>query len=301
MELGLWIDGTTPLPDILDAVEHAAADGFARAWLNESTGWDPLTVFAALGERAPGIELGTSVVPLFPRHPFTLAAQALTAQAAVGGRLTLGVGPSHAALVEARFGLPWDRPLRRVHEYLDVLDPVLRGAEAEVRGETVTAVGGVAAPGTKAPPVLLAAHGPKMLALAGERADGVLTIWTGPRLLADYVVPGVTAGAAGRAAPPRITVGVMASVTADPDGVRAGVAGTYGMAGTLPSYRGTLDRQGIGGPEETLVAGDEAVVEAAVRRFAEAGATELMLFPEGSPADRARTVALFAELAGRSG
>ncbi|GAA1852093.1 TIGR03564 family F420-dependent LLM class oxidoreductase [Pseudonocardia ailaonensis] len=291
------VHGGASLPRVLEEIEDAAAAGFAGVWLGELTLWDPLTVFAALGERAPGVELGTAVMAVPPRHPLALAAQVLTTQAATGGRLSLGLGMSHRFVVEEGYGLPFDRPVRRVREFLDVLDPVLDGREAQVRGETVVGVGGVGAPGASRPPVLLAAHGPRMLALAGERADGVITLWTRPGFLAEYVVPAVTA--AGRA--PRILVGVNACVTADPDAARRDVAERLAVASGLPSYRETLDRQGATGIEDTILAGDEAVVAAEVRRFAEAGATDLVLFPSGPEADRARTLEVFGDLARAGG
>ncbi|WP_326560910.1 TIGR03564 family F420-dependent LLM class oxidoreductase [Micromonospora sp. NBC_01796] len=299
MQIGLSSYGTGPLPDLLTEIEEAAASGFSRFWLGEHGGWDPLAVFAALGDRAPGIEVATSVVGMYPRHPLALAAQALTTQAATGGRLTVGVGPSHAPVVRGRYGLDWHPPLRHTREVLDVLVPVLRGEEVQVSGTGVSAVGGVAAPGTTPPSLLLAANGPRMLALAGELTDGALTMWVTPRFLDEVVVPTVTTSAAGRVVP-RIAVGLLASVTSDVDATRAGVARNFSQAATLPTFRALLDRQGFSGPEETLVVGDETVVERTLARFADAGATELIIFPVGLPEDRDRTVALFADLAKRA-
>ncbi|GAA0382837.1 hypothetical protein Acor_57690 [Acrocarpospora corrugata] len=85
MEIGLSSYGAGPIPELLTEIESAAANGFSRFWLGEHGGWDPLTVFSALGDRAPGIEVATSVVGTYPRHPLALAAQALTTQAATGG------------------------------------------------------------------------------------------------------------------------------------------------------------------------------------------------------------------------
>ncbi|MFB9740583.1 TIGR03564 family F420-dependent LLM class oxidoreductase [Pseudonocardia sulfidoxydans] len=293
MKIGLSVRVDGPLPTVLQEIEDAATAGFAGVWIGEINLWDPLTVFAALGGRAPGIELGTAVVAVPPRHPLTLASQVLTTQAATGGRLALGLGMSHRFVVQERYGLPFDRPARRVREFLDVLEPVLDGAEARAVGATVVGFGGVGAPGATRPPVLLAAHGPRMLALAGERADGVITLWSRPDYVAEHVVPAVTA--AGRA--PRIVLGVNACVTSDPDAARRDVAERLAVASTLPSYRETLDRQGAAGIEDTILAGDESVVAEEVRRFAEAGVTDLVLFPSGPTADHDRTTAFFAELA----
>jgi F420-dependent oxidoreductase-like protein len=300
MRIGLWIDGNQPLPDVLAGIEGAAAAGFSRAWLGQQFGWDPLTVLAALGDRAPGIEVGTAIVPTWPKHPLALAAQALTTQAAVGARLTLGVGPSHQPLMEGPFGVRWQRPGRHVADYLDALVPALAGQPVDVHGETVRSVGGLALPAAvPAPPVLLSAHGPRLLALAGERTDGVLTTWIRADGLAEQVVPVVHRAAAGRAAP-QVVVGVVASLSVDRDAARRYVAETMGLAGQLTSYRRAMDRDGLAGPEDTVLVGDEAELEREVRRFADAGATELQLCPVGPPADRARTMEFFASLAAAS-
>jgi F420-dependent oxidoreductase-like protein len=296
MRIGLWIDGDQPLPDVVAGVERAGELGFTRAWLGQTFGWDVLSVLAAVGDRAAGIGLGTAIVPTWPRHPLALAAQALTTQAAVGGRLTLGVGPSHRPLMEGPFGVRWERPGRHVEEYLRVLGPALAADPVAVRGETVSSTGALALPvAVPRPPLLLSAHGPRLLRLAGELADGVLTTWVRADALAEHVVPAVTRAAAGRPAP-EVVVGVVASVTDDPDAARAHVAEAMAAANGLPSYRRTMDRDGLAGPQDTVLAGDEAELERQVRRFADAGATELQLCPVGPPAERHRTIEFFASL-----
>lgn len=295
MQIGMWIDEEKPLPAVVDRVVDAERRGFARAWFGQRFGWDPLTLIAAIGDRAPRIGLGTAVVVTWSRHPLTLAAEALTAQAAVQGRLTLGIGPSHQPIVEGRFGYRWQRPGQHVEEYTDVLSSALRGDAVEVRGETVTAAGGLTIPATPAPPLLISAHGPRLLRLAGERADGVITTWTDARSVAENVVPAVRTAAAGRP-DPQVVVGVIATLTGDPDAARAHVAQTFGIAGDLPSYRRSLDQAGLAGPEDTILAGNEAELEKAVRRFADAGATELQVCPLGPPAERERTIEFFGEL-----
>lgn len=298
MRIGIWIDDDRPLPDVLAAIEDAAERGFARAWLAQRFGWDALTLLAAVGDRAPGIELGTAIVPTYPRHPVVMAGQALAVAAATGGRFSLGIGPSHQVLMEGALGYPWDRPARHTREYLDALLPLLRGEPVDVRGDTVTAAGAVSAPGAPAPPVLLSALGPVMLRLAGQRTDGTITAWTGPRGLDEHVVPLITRAAAGRPAP-QVVAGVAAVVTADVEGAREWVAERFGRANDLPSYRAVLDRQGIARAEDTVVVGDEAVIENELQRYADAGATEFQLCPVGTAADQARTIELFGEIARR--
>ena len=105
-----------------------------RAWAVQIFGYDALTLLATVGTRVPGIELGTGVVPVYSRHPQVMAQQALTVQAATGGRLVLGIGLSHQVVVEGLWGLSYDRPARYLREYLSALVPMLEGEVVSVTG-----------------------------------------------------------------------------------------------------------------------------------------------------------------------
>ena len=125
-----------------------------------------------------------------------MAQQALTVQAATGGRLVLGIGLSHQVVVEGLWGLSYERPARYLREYLSALIPLVSGGVAELHGEVVTAVtyAPLDIPATRPPPVLVAALGPTMLDLAGRVADGTVTWMTGIRTVADHIVPCITGG-----------------------------------------------------------------------------------------------------------
>src|SRR6266851_9125467 len=113
MRIGVAIaepTGTDPFGSLRKTLRRAAADGFASAWLNNIFGMDALTALAVAGSRVPGIELGTAVVPTYPRHPAVLAQQALTVAAATGGRLTLGIGLSHKIVIEDMYGYDFSKP-----------------------------------------------------------------------------------------------------------------------------------------------------------------------------------------------
>ncbi|SEG65445.1 F420-dependent oxidoreductase, MSMEG_4879 family [Thermomonospora echinospora] len=299
MRLGVHIvDAGSGLEEIVGRVRAAADAGFAGAYFGQLTSWDAVGLAALAGREVPGIEVGTAVTQTWPRHPLALAGQALTAQAATGGRFTLGVGPSHPQIVEGLFGLPYERPARHVREYLTALMPLLRGEPVDFHGETLTAAGRVEVPVPRPPSVLLSALGPVMLRIAGELADGTVTVWTGPESIADHVVPAITRAAAQAGRPdPRIVATVVVSVTADPEGVLQQTVEQLGMAADLPAYRATLDRQGLTGVHETVVAGDEGTVERALRAYADAGATELIVSAHGDERDRARTLEFLASLA----
>jgi F420-dependent oxidoreductase-like protein len=282
----------TRLDAIRDEARGAAAGGFASFWLSQITGPDALTALAAVAADAPGIELGTSIVPVYGRHPIALAAQALTAQAATGGRLVLGIGASHQVLVEGMFGERYARSFTRTKETLRALTRLLAGEAVAQDGVEVVAHGRLT---IEAPacPILVAALGEKMLELAGREADGV-TLWmVGPRTVADYVAPRVrdAAARAGRASP-RILAGVPVCVTDSPDRARRGAAEQLRMYGALPAYRATLGREGLAGPEGLLATGTEDDVREQLAAFESAGVTDLRvnaLCPVPEEVERTRT------------
>jgi F420-dependent oxidoreductase-like protein len=295
VEIGIAVGdlrGPTGAAQLEEQAREAADSGFGTVWTSQALGWDALTALAVAG-RVPGVGLGTAVLPVPHRHPLVLAGQALSTQAAVGGRLVLGIGAGIGAMVGGMFGAPHDRPARRVREYLEVLRPLLRGEAVDHHGPTLTAVGAVDVPGAAPPPVLLAALGPAMLRVAGELADGTVTWMTGPRTLHEHVVPRLVRAATGRPAP-RVVVGLPVCVTADEAAVRARIGEQFAMAGQVPEYRAVLDREGGAGPGEVAVVGDEDAVLRHLRRLRDAGATEFLAAPFGSPDEQRRTVRVLA-------
>ncbi|MCM3882870.1 TIGR03564 family F420-dependent LLM class oxidoreductase [Frankia sp. R82] len=297
MKIGIYLANAAGPQDVVERVRAAADARLDSVHLSQLIGWDALTLVAIGAAAVPDIELGTAVVATYPRHPVALAGQAMTAQAVSSRPLTLGVGPSHQVVIEGVFGHSYDRPVRHIREYLTALRPLLRGEPVEVRGQTLTAVGQLDLPAIQTPSLLLAALGPTMLTVAGELADGTVTVWTGPGTVADHIVPTITkaADAAGRPKP-RVVSAVGLCVTSDPDRIRASVAERLGFAGSLPAYRATLEREGLAGVHETVVAGDEATVARAVRRYRDAGATELLVGLLGDAEEQARTLRLAADL-----
>jgi F420-dependent oxidoreductase-like protein len=291
VRIGLFFDPPASLDDFVGHLRDAQQRGFASAWVSQIFSWDALTLLAVAGREVPGLEYGTSVVPTYPRHPIVMAGQALTTQVATGGRLVLGIGLSHQIVVEGMWGHSYEKPARHMREYLDALMPLLRGESAAVEGETLKAMGSVTVPGATAPPVLLAALAPRMLHLAGAVADGTVTWMTGRKTVESHIVPAITAAAesAGKAAP-RVAVGLPVCVTDDPDGARDKAAKLFAIYGHLPSYRAMLDKEGAEGPADVAVVGDEATVAAAVRGFADAGATDFAAAVFGSGEERTRTL-----------
>jgi len=302
MRIGLAVGdvrGPATLDAVVDQVRVAADAGLATAWASQALGWDALTAIAVAGAAVADIAVGTAVVPVPQRHPMVLAGQALTVQAAVAGRLTLGVGAGVAAMVSGMFGLPTDRPALRMREYLTVLGPLLRGDSVDYRGQTLTAAGAVNVPGgVPGPSVLVAAMGPRMVRLAGELADGTATWMTGPKALGEHIVPAITKAAADAGRPaPRVVAGLPVCVTDTVEDVRARIAEQFALAAQVPEYRATLDREGAAGPQDVAIVGTETEVARALARLRDAGVTEFMAAPYGTADEQNRTVDLLAELA----
>jgi len=287
------------LEDLEGEVREVAGRGLSSVWMAQGFGIDALTALALIGREVPAIELGTAVVPIYPRHPLVLAGQALTTQAACGGRLALGIGVSHRVVIERVYGYSFDRPTLHMREYLIVLRDMIRRGEASFQGDTVRArtLSKVSVPGATPVPLLLAALGPRMLELAGAVGDGTITWMTGPATVAEHTVPLIHAAAANAdRPPPRVVVGVPVCVTRNVTNARDQAAERFGFYGGLPSYRAMLDREGLANASDIAVVGDEASVRRQLQRFADAGATDLMAQPFGSAPEQSETLDLLATI-----
>jgi 5,10-methylenetetrahydromethanopterin reductase len=289
--------GPEALSRLRDQLQRAADDGFASAWVSNIFGLDALTALAVAGSQVPGIELGTAVVPTYPRHPAVLAQQALTAATALGGRLTLGIGLSHQIVIEDMYGYSFDRPARHMREYLSILLPLLDGQQASFQGETMRAQIGLSTPRPGRVPVLLAALAPQMLRLAGQRADGTVLWMTGPATIRDYIVPAISEAAAAAGRPsPRVVCLLPVCVTDDPDGARDRANRVLAIYGQLPSYRAMLDREGAAQPGDVVLTGDEDAVAAQIGALEEAGVTDFVAAEYSRGEDQVRTRALLKSL-----
>ena len=304
MDIGVMVGGSG-LGAVVEAVRQAAEAGVGRAWVPQVFGVEALTAIAVAGREVPDIELGTAVIPTYPRHPLVLAGQALTTSAALGpARLHLGIGLSHQLVIEGMLGMAYDKPAVHMREYLSALRPALDGQPVDVTGETLraaTLTGPLNVDDAGAVPILVAALGPALLRVAGELADGTLTWMAAPEVVGKRIGPQITAAAeaAGRP-PPRVGVGLPVAVTDDVGAALERASASYAIYGSLPSYRRLLDEAGIEGPAGVVIAGDEDEVAGRIRALADVGATEILASPVGSRAVRQRTLQLLGALARES-
>jgi F420-dependent oxidoreductase-like protein len=264
------------------AARWAEEAGLATVWVPQIPDeFDALTAATLIGTATDRVEIGTAVVPIQPRHPIALAQQTLSTQAACGGRLSLGLGVSHHWIVDDMLGLPYERPARLMADYLDVLAPALAGpGPVDVENESFRVHNPLDVTDVVPTPVLLAALGPVMLRIAGERTDGTILWMADERAIADHVVPHLTKAAAGAGRPtPRIVAGVPVCLCLDSE-VEVAVERTNRIlaeAETSPNYQRLLDAGDAQQVSDLLAVGSEAAVEKRLRSFADAGATDLSI------------------------
>ncbi|MET7323605.1 LLM class F420-dependent oxidoreductase [Streptomyces sp. NPDC005549] len=288
----------------VELAREAAAAGLRSAWFGQTFGADSPQLAAIVGREVPGIHVGTCAIPVFGRHPLIVSSQAQTAQAATHGRYHLGLALGTKLLTEGGFGLPFERPIARLREFLTALRQLTQTGTADFRGELVTARTPVPArvPGAEAGvPLLVAAMGAQSLRVSGELADGILPYLAGPRALETHIVPALTAAAeaAGRPAP-RIVALVHGVVTDDVEAVREKATEQLAFYEQIPSYARVIEQSGGRRSSDVAVIGDERTVAAELRRYRDAGATEVVFSGTeiAGETDRRRTWTLLGELAG---
>ncbi len=277
MRIGIFSGSTNDgtIDQLVDEARTAEAQGFAGFYVSQIFGHDALTALAVIGREVPRIELGTGVVPTYPRHPMMLAQQALTVNAASAGRLALGIGLSHKLVVESMWGMSYDKPVRHLREYLSVLMPLLDGSNVAFDGEDYRVHAGVSLPVAQRPGVFVAALGEQMLRVTGALADGTVTWCTGPETLRTHIVPTLNAAAEAAGRPkPRVISALPVCVTADKAGAVARAAELFQVYGFLPSYRAMLDKEGAAGPEDVAIVGTEGEVADRIRALADVGVTD---------------------------
>ena len=260
----------------------AEEQGLSTIWIPQIPDeFDALTAAALVGVETTRIEVGTAVVPVQPRHPIALAQQALSVQAACEGRLALGLGVSHHWIIDEMLGLPYERPVATMRAYLDVLDRAFAGpGTVDVENDVFRVHNPLDITDITPTSVLLAALGPLMLRLCGERTDGTILWMADERAIGSHVVPHLTkaAEAAGRPAP-RVVAGIPLCLCAD-DEVDAAVARTNRIlseAEVSPNYQKLLDLGDAKNVGDILAAGSESTIEKRLRAFADAGVTDLSI------------------------
>jgi len=287
MKIGIYggnIRRGAPLTSIIDEIVDMEGRGFNSYWSPQTATFDALTIFALAGQKTSKIELGTAVIPSYPRHPSSVAQQAATANALAGGRLVLGVGPSHAPAIES-LGLKYDRPALHMREYVTVIKTLATEGRVDFQGEMYQIRTGMMVADAQPFPVVISALAPLMLKAAGEVADGTVTWMVGQKTLETNTSPRIRKAAADAGRPePRVIVGLPVCVHDDKDEATARAVQIFQGYSQTPNYRRQLDVEGLDQAGEIAVVGNEQEVTDQLNAYFSAGATEVIasVYPAGA-------------------
>ncbi len=296
------VDGTSAVKTYVEALRSARTAGFEAIWTPQPARMpDVLTTLAYALSQVDDVVVGTAVVAIQSRHPMVLAQQALTVSSISGGRLRLGIGLTHPSTSEGVYGIPWQRNVRRLNEYLDGLLPLLAGEEANATGELLSTRGAIQMSGVATPAVYVAALGPQILRVTGRRAAGTVTYMAGPRTLAEHIIPVLRTAADEQNRSVEVVAGFPMCVTDKPEAARAFAAQTLMAYGSHPSYRAMLDREGVQGPAEIALIGDEVAMREKVEELADIGVDEMSVNVLASNSEEAQRTQAFLRTVVASG
>ena len=278
-----------PRPDAVNLVDDVIAQarrahelGVQKVWLAQQLNYDAISLAALVGAAVPGLGVGTSVVPINPRHPLIVAQLAQTAQAATHGNFNLGLGLGARLIERPAFGSDWTNVITRLREHLTILRSVFDTGSVDFNGSEISAspTWPVQVAGGIPVPVYVAAMGPKALRVAGELADGTIPYLAGPRTIGEFIVPTIAKAAADAGRPaPRVIVAVPVQLSADVENARAAAAQQLSFYEAIPSYRKVIAREGVDNIIDLAAVGPEKTVVQQLHSYLDAGATELTLSP----------------------
>ncbi|WP_319430219.1 LLM class F420-dependent oxidoreductase [Mycobacterium sp. RTGN5] len=275
-------DADNAVDDVIDQAQGAYAAGVRQVWFAQRFDLDAIALAAVVGAAVPGLGVGTSVVPLNPRHPLIVASLAQTAQAASHGNFSLGLGLGAHEPERVAFSQAWPNTITRLREHLTVLRSVFDTGAVDFHGSELSAAPewDVAVPGGRPVPVYVAAMGPKALAVTGELADGTLPYLAGPRTIGEFIVPVITHAATEAGRPrPRVIAAVPVLITDDEAAGRAVAAEELAFYATIPSYRNVIAREGLDNVADLAAVGSVPAVVRQLQSYLDAGATDLVLSP----------------------
>lgn len=245
--LAVFIAPSKDLASAVERVQFAESLGVDAVFSTHIASRDGLMTLAAYAAATSTIKLGTGVLPAFPRHPLSLAVEAATLDEISGGRLILGVGPSHKVTMESWYGIPLDRPFSQMREYVDVLRQVFTTGRAALDGEFYKVqyafMNYSARPDI---PIYLSALAPKMLAFVGEACEGTILWSCMPPYIRSTVAP-MIAGAAAKAGrgTPDIIAAIPTALTTNKAAAFEQLRGDFFVYMTLPFYRRAIAGSGF--------------------------------------------------------
>jgi len=286
MRIGVQIVEPTA-PESISAVERAEKLGIQAAWMTLGGARpDSIAMMAVAATQTASIQLGTCIAPFYPRHPIAMAQTARVVAEIAPGRFRLGIGPSHKPLMEKGWGIPYDRPVSRLDEYLQVLAAALKiGGRVNFQGQFYQANIDVGAPLDIQ--IMASALREKSYRLAGEKADGAIS-WVSPlAYIATSAIPAIASGAK-KAARKKPLMVMHLPVVVHEQAAEVREAATQLLAGypRMVNYQEMFAQAGFpearegtwsqGMLDAVVVHGSEQTVAARLREIAAAGVDEVI-------------------------
>jgi len=283
-----------------ELAQRAEDAGLHGMWLGSAFGFDPIMAIGYAGTKTSSLLLGTAVVPTWPRNPIVMAQSAATANQMCGGRFRLGIGPSHKPVMQM-YGLPFDRPISHLSEYISVVKTLLATGNVNHKGDRFKVMGFLDVKDGGNPPVLLSALKEQMCQLAGRAADGVLPWLAPPAYVKEVIAPNVRKGATaeGRSEAPPIIAEVPAVLETDFDRVREVVNTDLAIYPQMPFYADIFVRVGAAPSIEEAAKGwtdpmidavipwgDRDTLAARAQEYLDAGADEVAYSLHGGDRDK---------------
>ncbi|MGH7267197.1 MAG: LLM class flavin-dependent oxidoreductase [Candidatus Rokuibacteriota bacterium] len=262
--LGLRLrEERVPIPRLCELARLAESAGYDSVWVPEGSGRDAFSQLVAHALSTSRIGLATGIVTIYPRSAPILAMTVATVDQASGGRAILGLGIGHRELLEAGHGVPFDRPVGRMREYVTGIRAILGRDATPGRSFRLDFT-----PARPSLPIWVAALGPQMCALAGEVADGVLLNWATPGSVQEAIAQVRRGAERGGRKPDSVDIACYIRVAVgEPEAVRHVLALETARYISLDFYRRMFDRSGF--------AEDTAAVMRAWPRGVDAAAAEV--------------------------
>jgi len=298
--------------EVLARIQQLEESGVDAAWLTTGgAGPDGLTILGAAAARTERIQLGTAIVPTWPRHPIVAAQQAQVIESIAPGRFRFGLGPSHAPVISGMFGIVFDAVLSHLEEYVHIVRTLLHDGSIEFDGDRLTAHASIPDSFPDLP-VMASALRKRSFEYCGAQTDGAIS-WMCPLpYMRDVAVPAIKAGAesAGRPTPP-IVAHIPLTVHDNADEVRAAAREQFAIYARLPFYQSMFELSGY--PEaaqtsewsdrmvdEIVAYGSDERVSQRINEAFELGASEVLIsvLTAGPEPEKVwdRTVGLLGEL-----
>ncbi|MCH9018367.1 MAG: LLM class flavin-dependent oxidoreductase [Chloroflexi bacterium] len=190
-QIGLSINtrGETSDEELISIAQHADEQGYHSFWAAESWGRDAFTVLTMIACHTQNLRLATGIVNVFSRTPALIAQTIASLDILSNGRAILGLGSSGKVVVEGWHGVPFDSPLARTREYIEIIRKALSGAPVNHQGKfyQMDRFRMISPPAQERLPIYIASLGPKNLSLTGEVADGWLPTWVNRERLPDLM------------------------------------------------------------------------------------------------------------------